>query len=86
METSASYTTKDCMFFSSDERKWITKVRKLKQKFPDLVEIIREPEQNDGCIYAKVPVSWMKLNPPRQLSDEKRAELSARAKQIFTDS
>ena len=84
METAASYTTKDCMFFSSDERKWISKVRKLKQKYPDQVEIIREPEANDGCIYARVPVCWLKLTPPRQLSDDQRAEMSARAKQLFT--
>ena len=44
METCANYTTKDCMFFSSDERRWIHKVQVLAEKYPDEVTIIRQPE------------------------------------------
>ena len=80
METCANYTTKDCMFFSSDERRWIHKVQVLKEKYPDRVEIIREPENNDGCIYAKLPVNWLKLTPERVLSDDVRARLSENGK------
>ena len=36
-------------WFSTDERKWITKIRKLKEAYPDEVEIIKEPNTNDGC-------------------------------------
>ena len=48
METCFNYTEKEHGYFSSDERKFITKVRKLKEKYPEQVRIIAEPEENDG--------------------------------------
>ena len=80
METCANYTTKDCMFFSSDERRWIHKVQVLAEKYPDEVTIIRQPENNDGCIYARMPVRYLKLIRPtqRELTDEEKIELSER--------
>ena len=84
METCANYTDRGCLFFSSDERRWITKVRKLKERFPDRVEIIREPETNDGCIYAKMPVGWLRLTPERVLSEETKRLYSEAAKKNFS--
>lgn len=75
METCFNYTDKDTGYFSSDERRWINKVRKLKEKFPDQVRIIREPEDNDGCIYCSLPSAWLKVMPKRVLSEERMAEL-----------
>lgn len=71
METCFTYTD-NYAFFSSDERKWINKIRKLQQSNPDEVTILAEPEKNDGCIYCQVPAHWLKLQPPRNLSDEQR--------------
>lgn len=80
METCFNYCSKERGFFSSDERKFITKIHKLKEKFPDEVRIIAEPENNNGCIYCELPVEWLKVQPPvkRVLTDEQRAEISAR--------
>ena len=75
METCFNYTDKDIGYFSSDERKWISKVRKLAEQYPDEVQIICQPETNDGCIYAKVPSAWLKIRPKRVLSE---AELTLR--------
>lgn len=83
METCFNYTEKEHGFFSSDEKKFINKVRKLKEQYPDKVRIIREPEDNDGCIYCELPTDWLKIQPKRVLSDEKRVEMSERAKKIF---
>lgn len=77
LETCFNYTD-DCAYFSSSERRWINKIHKLKEKHPDEVEIIREAEDNDGCIYAKVPSTWMKLSPPRTYTDEQIAVMTAR--------
>lgn len=66
METTISYTDKTA-YMSSDERKWIIKLRKLKATHPEEVSIIKEPEENDGCIYVKLPASWMKINPKRKV-------------------
>lgn len=59
-------------YFSSDEIKWINKIRKLAEKHPDEVTILREPEDNDGVIYCRLPQSWLKVQPNRKLTDEER--------------
>lgn len=82
METSVTYTDKTA-WFSSDERRWITKVRKLREERPDEVTIIREPENNDGCIYAKFPAEWVRVRPKQVLSEEESARRSERAKELY---
>lgn len=75
METCFNYCEPHNGFFSSDERKWITKIHKLKEKHPDKIKIIAEPETNDGCIYCKLPPEWFKLIPPpkgRVLTEEEK--------------
>ena len=72
METCFNYVDKELGYFSSDERRFITKIRKLKQKFPEQVQIIAEPENNDGCIYCSLPSSWLKIIPKREVTEEER--------------
>ena len=74
METCFNYTEKEHGYFSSDERKFISKVRRLKEKYPDEVRIIAEPENNDGCIYCELPVEWFKLYPKPKLTEEQDAK------------
>ena len=66
METCYNYTGKTA-YFSSDERKWINKIRKLKEEYPDEVNIVIQPEHNDGTIYARIPSDWMKIQPKRKV-------------------
>lgn len=86
METSCSYTD-GVAWFSSDERKWITRIRKLAEQHPDQVIINRQPEDNDGCIYAKLPANWLKIQPKlrREISDEQRAILAERARKMHRE-
>lgn len=89
METCFDYCNKEHGFFSSDERKFITKVRKLKQMYPDKVRIIKEPEDNDGCIYCELPVEWFTIRIPKQmhLTDEQKrasAERLARVRRTWS--
>ena len=47
------------------------------------MEIIREPEQNNGCIYAKMPPRFLKLQgdytgSKRELTEEQREVLRNR--------
>ena len=79
METCGTYTG-ERMYFSTDEPKWIRKIMKYREERPDDVEILAEPETNDGCLYCTVPSSWLKVQPPqtRHLSEEKRRELAER--------
>lgn len=78
METCFNYCDKDRAFFSSDERRWINRIRMLKEKYPDMVQVIAEPEDNDGCIYASIPIEWMKIQPKRAYTDEQKAEMVER--------
>ena len=62
------------------KRKYINRVKKLKEQHPDDVEIQNETSSD---ILAKVPVGWIRIAPPRQvnLTDEQKKELSDRLKQ-----
>lgn len=80
METCFNYTEKEHGFFSSDERRYITKIHKLAEKFTEQVRIIAEPENNDGCIYCELPTSWLRIQPPvkRNLTEEQREQIAHR--------
>ena len=74
METCANYTDRNDLFFSSDERRWITRIHKLAEAHPEEVKIIRQPENNDGCIYARMPNSYLHIQRKRklELTEEQR--------------
>jgi len=86
METCYNYTGK-VAYFSSDERKWINKVRRMKEQYPDQVEILKQPEENDGCIYARLPAEWMRMQPKRvvELSEEEKQVLRDRLARVRAD-
>ena len=81
-ETSYTYTDDGKCWFSSDERKTITRIRKLKEAHPDEVTILKQPEENDGCIYGWLDKKQFNLYPNHKmdLSDEQRAKLAERFK------
>lgn len=70
--------------FCSAERKWINKILKLKESYPDEVDIRFYPENNDGIILAHIPKSWLKISPPktRTMTDEQRAAAAKRMADI----
>ena len=80
-ETCIEYLDADdhATFFSS-ERKWISKILRFKEEYPNDVEITEYPETNHGFIVAHVPKSWFKVGPPRKsnFTDEQRAEIAER--------
>lgn len=69
-------------YFSSDERRFITKVRRLKEQYPEQVRIIAEPEENDGCICCELPKKWFRIQPPvkRNMTEEQKREAADRLK------
>lgn len=59
--------------------KYISKIRKLAEKFPDDCQITYENE--DGSIVAHIPVKWIKINnPQRVMTEEERKRASERFK------
>lgn len=70
-------------FFSSNERKWITHIKKLAKEHPNECVIIKNPEQNNGFICAKMPTSWLYVRPPktREMTEEQRMAAAERLRQ-----
>ena len=83
METCCEYTD-SVMWVSTDERRMITRMMKLIAEHPDETEIIKRPEENDGCLYCKVPSTWLKIAPPVkwEMSDEQKAAASQRMQKL----
>jgi len=80
METNFDYCDKERAWFSSDEPRWINRIRKLAARFPDQVTILRQPEDNDGCIVARLPQRSLQnvVISPRKYSDEELTALRKR--------
>lgn len=74
-------TGQDTITLSLTQQRYITKVRKLKQKHPKLVKI---KTNEDGSIFAKLPLSALKLNiiikEGVEMSDEQKEQLKQRLK------
>ena len=58
--------------------KYKTRIKKLAEERPDEVKILSE--NKDGSILAHIPTKWIKINPPRKLSEEYKEELAQRVK------
>lgn len=84
-ETAVGYLdVDDHAIFSSSERKWINKILKLRESYPDDVKIEYLPEDNHGMLLAHIPKSWLKINPPhkRNMTDEQRAAAAERMSKL----
>ena len=67
IEAAINYTNVDeCAYFSSNDKKWINRIFRLKRQYPDLVEIQQAPDNNGGYVMAGVPKDWFKLTPPKK--------------------
>lgn len=53
-----------------NQRRYISKVKKLHEKNPDEVRIVAE--NKDGSIVAKLPIKYIKISSPRKVSEEQR--------------
>lgn len=57
------------------QTKWINRLRKLHDSDPEAVGFV---ENSDGSVFASVPLSWVKVTPPRKMSPERKEELASR--------
>ena len=80
VETCFNYCDSKEAFFSSDEQKWINRIRKYAKQYPSDCIILKQPEENDGCIYCKLPSSWLKIQPKvkREYTEEELEVLRQR--------
>lgn len=70
-------TGEDVIAVTLSQKKYITKVKKLAQKYPDDVKILSE--NKDGSIFAHLPLKFLKLYVinGKELSEEEK-EIRAR--------
>lgn len=58
-----------------------SKLLRLAEQNPNEVKIITENE--DGSMFAHVPVNYVKISPPKKMSEEQREAASERFKQMW---
>lgn len=71
-----AYDNLDCDPFGTlcaTQRGWITKINKLKKKYPN--EVIIKKENSDGSLIVQIPKSWFKITPTRKQSPEAKAKI-----------
>lgn len=66
---------------SLTSRKHITKIKRAAEKHPEEVDIHENP---DGSICAHVPLLYIKISPPRQVSEEQRLAAADRLRKSRT--
>ena len=60
-----------------------SKLLKLEKEHLNDVKVISENE--DGSIFVHIPVNYVKISPPRKVSDEQKEAASKRFKQMWKD-
>lgn len=60
-----------------------SKLFKLAQSHPNEVQILAENE--DGSVFAHIPVSYVKISPPKQMSEEQKVAASERFKAMWEE-
>ena len=79
-ETSVNYLTcDDFLVVSTNERKWISKINSLKEKFPNDVII---KSQSEDSIVAHMPKSFFKFpSPKKEMSEENKLKAAERMRE-----
>ena len=85
IETVIEYADQRGAFITTNEGRWIRRIRQLQEKYPDEVCLIAVPETNQGILLAKVPVKWVKIAPMKKytLTDEERQKRSENLRKII---
>lgn len=60
-----------------------SKLFRLAKEHPDEVQIVKE--NKDGSVFAHVPVNYIKISPPRQISDEQREAAGERFRKMWEE-
>lgn len=60
-----------------------SKLLKLAENNPSDVKIV--VENKDGSVFAHIPINYIKISPPKKISDEQREKASERFRQMWKD-
>lgn len=79
LETTINFLQEDkTMTVFTSQRKWLNKL--LKYVNEENSNVIITHKNTDGSAMFEIPVSWLKISPPRKhkMSDKRKAELAER--------
>ena len=84
----ADYRENVIEFYADDKRatvtftqgRYVSRIRKLAEEKPDECQIVAE--NKDNSIVAHIPTKWVKISPPKNLSEETKERL---ARQLHRD-
>ena len=63
--------------------RYISRIKELAEKRPEECKIVHTNE--DGSIVAHIPVSWIRVSPPRELSDEVKEKAAERGRKALAE-
>lgn len=72
-------TGSDSAAATVSQTRWINRLRKLAKANPAEVTLTNN---EDGSVFATVPLSYIKISAPRKISDEQREKLRERMKGV----
>lgn len=58
------------------QQRFVNRIIELAKNYPQVCVI--KDINNDGSIVAHIPVEWVKIRPPRQMTEEQRLEIADR--------
>ena len=77
-----SPNSKGLMTVTLSRKRWVHKVLEYAEKFPD--EVIIKHTNKDGSIIAYIPVDYLRISRPPQLSDEEKKKIEDLLQKIRT--
>lgn len=69
----------DTVLVTFSQKKYVNKIKKLAETRED---VVIKTENKDGSILARLPIKFIKITPPRQMSEEQRNQARERLEKI----
>ena len=64
------------------QQKYISRIKKLAEDNPEDVHL---DISTDGSVFATFPLSWVKISPPRKVSEEQREAAAERFRRMHEE-
>jgi adenylate kinase family enzyme len=68
-------TGSDTVLVTFSQKKYVNKIKKLAETRED---VVIETENKDGSILARLPLKYIKITPPRVMTEEQRNQVRER--------
>jgi adenylate kinase family enzyme len=68
-------TGNDTVLVTFSQKKYVNKIKKLAETRED---VVIETENKDGSILARLPLKYIKITPPRVMTEEQRNQVRER--------